>query len=127
MTVDLDHLILAVNDRDATLAFYTEVLGLTHEGEAPPFSVLRVTDRLTLQIAPWGSAGGEHLAFSMTREEFEQVFERVREGGIPFGDSFHEVGNMRGPGAEPGARGPGEALYFFDPSKHLIEIRHYER
>lgn len=126
MPVDLDHLILAVNDRDETLAFYTTVLGLTHEGEAPPFSVLRVTERLTLQIAPWGSGGGEHLAFAMTRDEFEQVFARVRRAGIPYGDTFHEVGNMRGPGDEPGAQGPGKAVYFFDPSQHLIEIRHYE-
>ena len=126
MSVDLDHLILAVNDRDETLAFYTEVLGLTYEGESPPFSVLRVTDRLTLQIAPWGSGGGEHLAFAMAKGEFDQVFSRVREAGIPFGDTFHEVGNMRGPGDEPGARGPGKAVYFFDPSRHLIEIRHYE-
>jgi catechol 2,3-dioxygenase-like lactoylglutathione lyase family enzyme len=124
--VDLDHLILAVNDRDETLAFYTEVLGLTYDGEAPPFSVIRVTDRLTLQIAPWGSGGGEHLAFAMAKDEFEQVFSRVREAGIPYGDTFHEVGNMRGPGDEPGARGPGKAVYFFDPSRHLIEIRHYE-
>jgi catechol 2,3-dioxygenase-like lactoylglutathione lyase family enzyme len=124
--VDLDHLILAVNDRDETLAFYTEVLGLTYDGEAPPFSVIRVTDRLTLQIAPWGSGGGEHLAFAMAKDAFEQVFSRVREAGIPYGDTFHEVGNMRGPGDEPGARGPGKAVYFFDPSRHLIEIRHYE-
>jgi catechol 2,3-dioxygenase-like lactoylglutathione lyase family enzyme len=126
MSVDLDHLILAVNDRDETLAFYTEVLGLTYEGESPPFSVVRVTDRFTLQIAPWGSGGGEHLAFAMAKDEFEEVFSRVREAGIPYGDTFHEVGNMRGPGDEPGARGPGKAVYFFDPSKHLIEIRHYE-
>jgi hypothetical protein len=32
---------------------------------------------------------------------------------------------MRGPGDEDGARGPGKAVYLFDPSKHLIEIRHY--
>jgi catechol 2,3-dioxygenase-like lactoylglutathione lyase family enzyme len=126
VSVDLDHLILAVNDRDETVAFYTEVVGLTYEGESPPFSVLRVTERLTLQIAPWGSGGGEHLAFAMARDEFERVFSRVREAGIPYGDTFHEVGNMRGPGDEPGARGPGKAVYFFDPSRHLIEIRHYE-
>jgi len=124
--LELDHLILAVNDRDETLAFYTSILGLRHEGEAPPFSVLRVTDRLTLQIAPWGTGGGEHLAFAMSRQEFDDVFARVRSSGIPYGDSFHDVGNMQGPGDEAGARGPGKAVYFFDPSKHLIEIRNYE-
>jgi hypothetical protein len=33
---------------------------------------------------------------------------------------------MRGPGDEVGAQGPGKAVYLFDPSKHLIEIRHYD-
>jgi catechol 2,3-dioxygenase-like lactoylglutathione lyase family enzyme len=126
MPIELDHLILAVNDRDETVAFYTDVLGLTHEGEAPPFDVLRVTEHLTLQVAPWGTSGGEHLAFALARREFDEVFARVRSAGIPYGDSFHDVGNQRGPGEEPGARGPGKALYFFDPSRHLIEIRHYE-
>ena len=66
------------------------------------------------------------MAFSMTCAEFDDVFRRVHAAGIEYGDSFHSVGNMRGPGAEGGARGPGKALYLFDPSKHLIEIRHYE-
>jgi hypothetical protein len=61
----------------------------------------------------------------MRPEEFANVFARVREAGIPFGDSFHAVGNMKGPGEEDGARGPGASVYFFDPNQHLIEIRHY--
>jgi len=126
MPMQLDHLILRVNDRAATIDFYTRVLGLAYEGEREPFSMLRVTRELALQIAPWGTEGGEHLAFAMTRAEFDEVFARVRAAGLPYGDSFHTVGNMRGPGDEAGARGPGKALYLFDPSKHLIEIRHYE-
>jgi catechol 2,3-dioxygenase-like lactoylglutathione lyase family enzyme len=30
--VTLDHLILTVNNRDASIRFYTEVMGLGHEG-----------------------------------------------------------------------------------------------
>jgi catechol 2,3-dioxygenase-like lactoylglutathione lyase family enzyme len=126
MAIRLDHLILAVNDPTESVAFYQRVLGFVSEGTSGPFSVLRVTDDLTLQLAPWGTKGGEHLAFAMSRAEFDAVFARVREGGIPFGDSFHAVGNNRGPGEEDGAHGMGKALYFFDPSKHLIEIRHYD-
>jgi catechol 2,3-dioxygenase-like lactoylglutathione lyase family enzyme len=126
MATQLDHMILRVNDRAKSIAFYTEVLGLSYEGERDPFSVIRVTPEFTLQLAPWGTEGGEHLAFAMLRREFDQVFRRVREAGIDYGDSFHAVGNMRGPGEEAGARGPGKAVYFCDPSKHLIEIRHYE-
>jgi catechol 2,3-dioxygenase-like lactoylglutathione lyase family enzyme len=124
--LQLDHLILAVNDRAKSVDFYTGILGLTYQGERDPFSLIRVTPDLLLQLAPWGTRGGEHLAFATTPLEFEQIFQRIRGAGIEYGDSFHSVGNMRGPGEEPGARGTGEALYLFDPSRHLIEIRHYD-
>ena len=126
MAVQLDHLILAVNDRQSSVDFYTRVLGFVHEGEREPFSVIRVTADLVLQLAPWGTKGGEHLAFAMPRGEFDRIFTRVRAAGIEYGDSFHTVGNGRGPGEESGARGMGKALYFFDPSRHLIEIRYYD-
>jgi len=126
MSVELDHLILRVKDADASVAFYSEVLGLRYEGRREPFAVLRVTPSLTLQLAAWGTKGGEHLAFAMDPDEFDVAFERIRSAGIPYGDSFDTVGNMKGPGEEPGARGNGRAIYLFDPSRHLIEIRSYE-
>ena len=125
MPIQLDHLILRVNDIEASIGFYTRILGLHCEGEDPPFTVIRVTPELTLQLAPWGTEGGEHLAFAMTRAEFDAAFQRVRDAGIEFGDSFHAVGNGQGPGDESGSRGAGKAVYLFDPSKHLIEIRFY--
>ena len=110
MAITLDHLILHVNAREESVRFYTEILGLAYEGEREPFAVVRVTPELTLQLAPWGTEGGEHLAFAMTREEFEAAFQRIRAAGIEFGDSFHSVGNMKGPGEEAGARGDLFAL-----------------
>jgi len=126
MSAQLDHLILTVNDRDKSIEFYTRILGFTYEGEREPFSSIRVSPHLLLQLAPWGTKGGQHLAFALPRTEFDEVFGRIRAAGIDYGDSFQTVGNMRGPGDEPGARGPGKAVYLFDPSKHLIEIRYYE-
>lgn len=126
MAIQLDHLILAVNDAAKSIQFHTEILGLAYEGNREPFSVIRVTPEFTIQMAPWGTKGGEHLAFAMSRKEFDDAFCRIREAGIEYGDSFHKVGNMKGPGDEGGSRGPGKALYLFDPSRHLIEIRYYE-
>jgi catechol 2,3-dioxygenase-like lactoylglutathione lyase family enzyme len=115
--VTLDHLILTVNDREASVRFYTDVMGFGYDGEDGPFSVIRVSPETTLQLAPWGTEGGHHLAFALSPEEFDAE--------LPFGDSFHDVGNMQGPGEEAGARGLGPTLYLFDPNGHLVELRHY--
>jgi catechol 2,3-dioxygenase-like lactoylglutathione lyase family enzyme len=124
--MQLDHLILPVNDLEASIRFFTDILGLQHDGASGPFAIIRVTSDLTLQLAPWGTDGGEHLAFAMPRREFEAAFDRVRSADVPYGDSFHDVGNMKGPGREDGARGLAASLYVFDPNQHLIELRHYD-
>src|SRR5208282_173790 len=103
MQLQLDHMILAVNDRAKSVDFYIRVLGMTYEGERDPFSTIRVTPEMVLQLAPFGTKGGEHLAFSVTRSEFDRVFGRIRDSGVEYGDSFESVGNMRGPGASAGA------------------------
>lgn len=77
-------------------------------------------------MAEWGTKGGEHLAFAMSKREFDAAFARIVEAKIPFGDRFDQVGNMKGPGEEAASRGIGKAVYFLDPDQHLLEIRHYE-
>jgi catechol 2,3-dioxygenase-like lactoylglutathione lyase family enzyme len=121
----LDHLILKVNDLAASVAFYERVLGFAPEGTDGPFTILRVGDDCQLQLAPWGTHGGEHYAFAMTRFEFDAIFTRLRIEGIPYGPTFDGVGSKEGPGAECGARGVAPTLYFLDPNRHLLEIRCY--
>jgi catechol 2,3-dioxygenase-like lactoylglutathione lyase family enzyme len=94
----LDHVILHVNDVERSVQFYADLLRWTNEGKSGPFTVVRVTPDFTIQLAPWGTQGGEHLAFAMSRAEFTEVFQRIVDAGIEFGDSFHSVGNMQGPG-----------------------------
>jgi len=122
----LDHLILNVSDRVRSLRFYTAILGLAHEGMDGPFAVVRVCADTTLLLAERATEGGEHLAFAMTRAEFEATLHRIRDAGIAYGDSFMTIGTSTGPGDETGARGMGKSVYCFDPDRHLIEVRHYE-
>ena len=122
----IDHLILNVNEIASSVEFYVGVLGFKLEGEDGPFTVIRVNDDFTLQLAPWGTGGNEHLAFALSRESFDAAFARMKEKGISYGDSFHSVGNNTGPGNETGARGPAPTLYMNDPNNHLIEIRTYD-
>ena len=122
----IDHLILNVNEIASSVDFYVNVLGFTLEGEDGPFTVIRVSNDFTLQLAPWGTSGNEHLAFALSRDDFDNAFARVKATGISYGDSFHAVGNNLGPGVESGARGPAPTVYLHDPNKHLIEIRTYD-
>jgi len=122
----LDHYILHVNDAKASAEFFERILGFSTEGQQGPFTVVRINEAATLQLAPWGTKGGEHLAFALPRAEFDAAFARIRDANIEWGDSFHTVGNRKDPGEEVGARGMGKSIYFFDPNKHLLEIRHYD-
>lgn len=127
MPIDLDHIILPVNNIDQSLRFFVEILGLTDDGDRDPFSIVRVSDRCTIQLAPWQTSGGNHLAFALDRKAFDDTFSRIKAAGLEYGDAFDEVGNMRGPGVADGARGSTRSLYCFDPNLHLIEIIHYEQ
>jgi catechol 2,3-dioxygenase-like lactoylglutathione lyase family enzyme len=122
----LDHTIVPVSDAASSLRFYTEVLGFESDGEDGPFSVVRVNADTLLLLAPWGTDGGLHYAFALTETEFDAAFVRIRNAGIAYGDSYHDVGNMLGPGREFGAHGTAPSVYVFDPDLHLIELRHYE-
>jgi catechol 2,3-dioxygenase-like lactoylglutathione lyase family enzyme len=122
----IDHLILSVNDVAASVDFYVNILGFEHGGKEGPFTVIRVSQDFILQLAPWGTDGNEHLAFALSRKAFDRVFALVKEKGIPYGDSYHSVGNNSGPGVESGARGIAPTVYMMDPNKHLIEIRTYD-
>jgi len=122
----IDHLILNVNDIAASVDFYVNVLGFKDEGEDGPFTVIRVSQDFVFLLGPWGTKGNEHYAFAMSRPDFDKTFALIKEKQIPYGDSFHSVGNNSGPGEESGAKGMGPTIYMFDPNHHLIEIRTYE-
>lgn len=122
----LDHIILKVNDLDASIRFYTRIMGFTNAGPDGPFTVIRCGKDFQIQLAPWGTPGYEHYAFSVSKREFDETFQRLKDNGIDYGPTFDSVGSNEGPGVESGAKGNAPTLYFNDPNKHLIEIRTYE-
>jgi catechol 2,3-dioxygenase-like lactoylglutathione lyase family enzyme len=122
----LDHIILKVNDLQASVTFYRDVLEFTLEGTDGPFTVLRAGPDFLLQLAPWGTPGLEHYAFAVSKAEFRHIFDRIKAAGIAFGPTFDSVGANSEPGQETGARGLAPTLYFNDPNQHLLEIRTYD-
>ena len=122
---DIDHIILKVNDLEQSLGFYTHVMGFEDAGYRDPFAIVRVNPGFIIQLAPWGTDGYEHYAFSMSQAQFDAVFERIKDNELEYGDAFDKVGTNSGPGVEAGAKGDAPTLYVYDPNKHLIEIRSY--
>lgn len=125
MGVVLDHTIIPAYDAEEAVRFYATLLGLQDEGTSGPFSVVRVNESLTLDFIEADPTPGRHYAFAMSSDEFDAAFARIRKAGVAYGDSPHEPDNMHGPGTTHGERGQGKAVYFHDPSGHLLEIKTY--
>jgi catechol 2,3-dioxygenase-like lactoylglutathione lyase family enzyme len=123
----IDHIIVKVNDLQASIDFYTNVLGFSNEGTDGPFTLIRVNREFQIQMIASSTPGMEHYAFAVTQAEFDRIFERIKSAGIQYGPTFNSVGTNKGPGEESGAQGIAPTLYFNDPSKHLLEIRTYEK
>jgi catechol 2,3-dioxygenase-like lactoylglutathione lyase family enzyme len=117
----LDHLVLTVRDVDATVAFYTDLLGM----EAITFGNGRRALRFSRQKINLHKAGREvepkaerpvpgsaDLCF-ITAVPIETVLERIRAADVPV---------VEGPVKRTGANGPIRSVCLRDPDGNLLEV-----
>ncbi|MPZ71669.1 MAG: VOC family protein [Nitriliruptorales bacterium] len=118
MPVELNHTIVAARDSDVSAAFLAEVLGLGEPVPFGPFITVETDNGVTLDfIDTDGDIDSQHYAFLITEDEFDEIFGRVTQRGLPYW-------------ADPARRRPGEinhndggrGVYFPDPNGHLLEI-----
>lgn len=120
----LDHTVLTVSSIDATVDFYSRVLGM----EVRTFNSL-VNDRKALLFAnhkinlhEYGNEiqptaqnpgpGTEHLCFIVS-DPIEEVAAHIRAAGVTIEE---------GPVERSGALGPINSVYVRDPDGNLIEV-----
>ena len=117
-------MVVALPDKDdeKSVRFYYKILGFMYE----PMALVRVSPTTVLQLIQRAPETRQHLAFSMSRVEFEQTLARLKAAEIPFGDDFDSVGTMSGPGKAHGSQKNGDSIYFCDPDDHMLEIICYE-
>jgi len=129
----LDHIVLNVDDMDAMLAFYTEVLQLGPErlteyrAGRVPFPSVRLNADSIIDLFPrpmWTGApqgtGHRHLnhfCLTLTHTEWDALQARLRAA---------EIAIEEGPVPRWGAHGRGTSIYFRDPEYNRIEARYYE-
>ncbi len=117
----IDHLVLTVNNIDATCTFYSQVLGMrvTTFGEgrkALSFGTQKINlHQYGREFEPAARApmpGAADLCF-LTLVPVSQLLEHLRANDI-------EV--LEGPVQRTGAKGPITSVYFRDPDGNLIEV-----
>ena len=118
MTVQLDHTIVAAKDKNASAAFLAEILGLSAPVPMGHFAAVALDGDVTLDFADSDEPiRPTHYAFAVSAAEFDAIFERVQERGLP----FWADPQRRRPG-EIAERGRGRGFYFPDPSGHFLEV-----
>lgn len=122
MTLErLDHLVLTVRDLQASVRFYTQVLGMTHEvfgagRHALKFGLqkinLHTADAPIQPHAALPCPGSADLCF-ITTTPLTEVIQSLQK---------HAVAVESGPVERTGAQGPILSVYFRDPDGNLLEV-----
>ena len=120
----LDHLVLTVADIDATMDFYTRVMGM----QAVTFGTGRTAlafghskinlHRAGREFEPKAhcpTPGSADLCL-IAADPLERVIEEL---------TAHDVRIEEGPVERTGATGPILSVYFRDPDQNLIEVSNY--
>lgn len=118
MTVQLNHTIVSVRDREASAAFVSEILGLPAPTPYGPFLVVQIDNGVSLDFQKTtGEVNPQHYAFLISESEFDEIFGRIRERELPY---WADPGKSRS--GEINHRDGGRGVYFEEPSGHFLEI-----
>ncbi len=120
-----DHLVLRVDDLDAALSFYTDVLGMEplrvdefRKGEVP-FPSVRISADSLIDLVPKsrmpGSNNVDHFCL-VVRDDLNDLAAALEARGVEMtGES----------GRRWGAHGYGDSIYVLDPEGNTIELKSY--
>lgn len=115
-----DHIVLVVADVQKTLAFYTDLLGMTPVEEKPgkwslAFGPSKISLQQTGSVPPIakGTPPGSGNFCLIAETPIAELVDRLNAKGIEI---------LAGPGERIGATGPINSVYFHDPDGNLVEI-----
>ncbi|MCW5890945.1 MAG: VOC family protein [bacterium] len=116
MAVRLNHTIVSAKDRDGSALFLAEMLGLPSPQLLGPFAIVQVGDTSLDFLADDGTIAAQHYAFLVSEAEFDAIFARIQERGLPYWSDPH-----RQHPNQINTWDDGRGVYFPDPNGHLLE------
>ncbi|MFC4335051.1 VOC family protein [Salininema proteolyticum] len=122
MDLSFNHTIVWAADRDATAEWWSDVFGVATKPFGP-FLQIPCSNGVDLDICGIGSnpdrgrPAPQHYAFLVSEGDFDAVFTRVKDRGIPYW--AHPDGSGKG---EYNTNDGGRGVYFADPNGHDLEI-----
>lgn len=118
MTVQLNHTIVEVRDKQESAAFVTDILGLKPAVPYGPFLVVELGNSVSLDFMDAeGPIHRQHYAFLVGEDEWDQIFARIRDRGLPY---WADPGKRRQ--GEYNTNDGGRGVYWEEPNGHLLEI-----
>src|ERR1700676_1144891 len=119
MAITLNHTIVPARDKKASAKFFAHMFGLKYEVATGHFAPVRVNETLTLDFDNWDHFEMHHYAFHVSDAEFDAIFSRIKEAGIPYGSGLfpHEDRQTNSPRS-------GRGGYFKEPNGPLARTSH---
>jgi hypothetical protein len=118
MSVQLNHTIVSVRDKQESAAFLAEMLGLDAPTTFGPFMVVQADNGVSLDFTDaHGPITPQHYAFLVDEGGFDDIFGRIRARGL----SYWADPRKRRPG-EINTNDGGRGVYWEEPSGHFLEI-----
>jgi catechol 2,3-dioxygenase-like lactoylglutathione lyase family enzyme len=117
MTIVLNHTIVPARDKVAAARNFAQIFGLSFEGGSGHFAPVRVNEELTLLFDNDASFESHHYAFHVSEAEFDAIFRRVKEAGIPYGSAPWSLDD-----GKLNDWNGGRGVYFESPDGHVLEL-----
>jgi catechol 2,3-dioxygenase-like lactoylglutathione lyase family enzyme len=117
LALTLNHTIVPAKDKEASARFFATMFGLSYNGPYGHFAPVRVNADLTLDFDDASTFERHHYAFKVSDEEFDSIFQRVKDAGVAYGSEPRAQDNM-----EINYRRGGRGFYFRDPNGHSLEV-----
>ena len=117
MPFHLDHTIVPARDKEASARWFARIMGLEYKGTWGHFAPVKVDEHLSMDFDDREEIPSLHFAFITSDQEFDTIFQRVKDEGITYGSGPRSLDDM-----QINHKHQGRGVYFRDPNGHVLEV-----